>query len=403
MILRKNMTNFTQLPPLSLYIHIPWCVQKCPYCDFNSHGIKAKTIDAQGYSPEIENIPQEEYVQALLEDLDQDLKRFPKRPLQSIFIGGGTPSIMTASSIKAILDGVRTRLDFAPNIEITLEANPGTVDAQKFVGFKEAGVTRISIGIQSFNQEHLKVLGRIHNSEQAKQAVAIAKAAGFKEINVDLMYGLPDQTIEQALEDIKQAVALDTTHLSWYQLTIEPNTLFFSRPPQLPQNEAIEDMEDVCRNYLKEHGFSQYEVSAYSKGEEHRCHHNIGYWQFHDYLGIGCGAHGKITLLNGIMRTAKTKHPKGYLQGKYLESMNKIAQEDLLFEYFLNQLRLFMPISKQKMLQYTQIKPEVASQALAKYINNGMIRETEDEWILAPTTYNFLNNILVDLMPESTE
>lgn len=397
------MANFTHLPPLSLYIHIPWCVQKCPYCDFNSHGIKAKTITEHGYSPEMENIPQQEYVQALLADLDQDLKRFPKRQLQSIFIGGGTPSIMNAQSIKQILDGVRERLTFAPNIEITLEANPGTVDAQKFVGFKEAGVTRISIGIQSFNHQHLKVLGRIHNSQQAKQAVAIAKEAGFKEINIDLMYGLPEQTPEQALEDIKQAVALDTTHLSWYQLTIEPNTLFFSRPPQLPQNETIEDMEDICREYLQQHGFTQYEVSAYSKGITHRCQHNIGYWQFHDYLGIGCGAHGKITLLNGIVRTAKTKHPKGYLQGKFLDSVNKVDHKDVLFEYFLNQLRLFMPISKHKMHQYTQINPQVASQALAKYISNGMIQETEDEWILAPSTYNFLNNILIDLMPESEQ
>ncbi|MFC6276378.1 radical SAM family heme chaperone HemW [Psittacicella hinzii] len=387
-----------QLPPLSLYIHIPWCVQKCPYCDFNSHGIKAQQIDANGYSPQQANIPEQEYVEHLLQDLEQDLKFVQGREISSIFIGGGTPSILNPQAIGQIIAGVKERVKLAANCEITMEANPGTVDQTKFAGFVEAGVNRLSIGIQSFNPEHLKVLGRIHNTEQAKLAVQAAFKAGFKNVNVDLMFGLPGQTVEQALSDLEQALALQPTHLSWYQLTIEPHTLFASQPPELPDDDYIWDIELAGKELLEANGYHQYEVSAYAK-QGYKCQHNQHYWQFHDYLGIGCGAAGKITTLNGIIRTTKTKHPSGYLKGKYLYLSETVNPEHYLFEYFLNRFRLFSPVEKKDFTLATGLVSQLADQALAKHIKNGNIKDTPDSWELTTTGRNFLNSILEDLLP----
>ncbi|MEE6035393.1 radical SAM family heme chaperone HemW, partial [Avibacterium paragallinarum] len=270
------------LPPLSLYIHIPWCVQKCPYCDFNSHAQKG-------------NIPEQDYVQHLLADLRQDLERYQEsiahRSLHSIFIGGGTPSLFSATAISQLLQGIEQQIPFEPEIEITLEANPGTAEASRFSGYVEAGVNRLSLGIQSFDDEKLQRLGRIHNSREAQSAVQMAKNSGFHRINLDLMHGLPEQTLPQALEDLRQAIALEPSHLSWYQLTIEPNTMFSYRPPTLPDDDALWDIFEQGHQLLTTAGYQQYETSAYAKAGD-QCQHNLNYWRFGDYLAIGCGAHG---------------------------------------------------------------------------------------------------------------
>ncbi|WP_274865688.1 radical SAM family heme chaperone HemW, partial [Serratia marcescens] len=274
-----------KLPPLSLYIHIPWCVQKCPYCDFNSHALKG-------------DVPHQEYVDHLLADLDADLPLAGGREISTIFIGGGTPSLLSAEAMQALLDGVRARIRVADDAEITMEANPGTVEADRFSGYQRAGVNRISIGVQSFSAEKLTRLGRIHGPEEAKRAATLATGLGLRSFNLDLMHGLPDQSLEEALDDLRQAIALNPPHLSWYQLTIEPNTLFSSRPPVLPDDDALWDIFERGHQLLSAAGYQQYETSAYAK-PGYQCQHNLNYWRFGDYLGIGCGAHGKVTFSDG--------------------------------------------------------------------------------------------------------
>ena len=318
-----------QLPPLSLYIHIPWCVQKCPYCDFNSHGQKG-------------TIPEQEYVSHLIDDFKQDLNYVQGRKITSIFIGGGTPSLLSEQAITRLLNELQQFVSFAQDIEITLEANPGTLEYNKFAGFAQGGVNRISIGVQSFETDKLEALGRIHSPNEAKTAAQYA-ADSVARFNIDLMHGLPNQSTEQALSDLKQAIALNPTHLSWYQLTIEPNTQFYSKPPTLPQDETLWQIQQLGHELLTKAGYQQYEISAYSKPEQ-QCLHNLNYWRFGDYIGIGCGAHGKITLANEgkILRTEKVKHPKGYmdLTKPYLYKHWHVDNDDLPFEYFMNRLRL---------------------------------------------------------------
>ncbi|HBT13309.1 MAG TPA: YggW family oxidoreductase, partial [Erwinia persicina] len=299
------------LPPLSLYIHIPWCVQKCPYCDFNSHALKGE-------------VPHEEYVQHLLNDLDIDLPLTSGREVSTIFIGGGTPSLLSSEAMQMLLDGVRARLPLSAAAEITMEANPGAVEAERFSGYQRAGVNRISIGVQSFSAAKLERLGRIHGPEEAKRAARLAEGLGLRSFNLDLMHGLPDQSLEEALDDLRQAIALNPPHLSWYQLTIEPNTLFASRPPRLPDEDDLWDIFEQGDALLTAAGYQQYETSAYAK-PGYRCEHNLNYWRFGDYLGIGCGAHGKLTQPDGtIIRTAKTKHPRGFMSGKYLDKRHEV-------------------------------------------------------------------------------
>lgn len=296
------------LPPLSLYIHIPWCIRKCPYCDFNSHQAK-------------DDIPEADYVAALRNDLLLDKSLAQDRKLTSIFFGGGTPSIFSAKAIGNILESVESIIGFEPNIEITLEANPGTFEQEKFSGFRAAGVNRLSIGIQSFNDVQLKALGRVHDRNEALRAVDVARKAGFDNINLDLMHGLPQQSLTDAQADLAQAIALSPEHLSWYQLTIEQNTQFYSAPPILPEEDILVDIQDAGFEQLASAGYQQYEISAYAKNNQ-RARHNINYWEFGDYLGIGAGAHGKITqpTQNAILRLWKTRLPK-----HYLESSNKIT------------------------------------------------------------------------------
>ncbi|HJU08453.1 MAG TPA: radical SAM family heme chaperone HemW [Rhodanobacteraceae bacterium] len=332
-------------PPLSLYIHIPWCVRKCPYCDFNSHDLRGK-------------LPVREYVGALLADLDGDLRDFGDaiagREIVSVFFGGGTPSLFPPEAIAEILEGASVRLKFARDCEITLETNPGAVEHGRFDGHLSAGVNRISFGIQSFDDEKLRSLGRIHSSAEATAAVKLAQDAGFDDINLDLMYALPDQSLQGALRDIERAIALAPSHISHYQLTLEPNTPFAANPPPLPNDDAAWAMQEACQTKLAQAGYAQYEVSAYAR-DDRRCVHNLNYWKFGDYLGIGAGAHGKITGIRNresgigeaeldVRRRWKIKHPRGYLENAdtpaRIAGDSQVARGELPFEYMLNALRL---------------------------------------------------------------
>lgn len=362
------MSNKLTLPPLSLYVHIPWCVQKCPYCDFNSHALKG-------------GIPEQEYVANLLDDLTQDLSFVQGRRLQTIFFGGGTPSLLSEEAMDQILKGIEARIPFAENIEITLEANPGTLETNKFAGYAEAGVNRISIGVQSFESEKLAQLGRIHNSDEALKAAGFAHAS-VPTFNMDLMHGLPNQSLQQALTDLKQAIAQNPFHLSWYQLTIEPNTLFHSKPPTLPEDDVLWEIQQQGHKLLNEAGYEQYEISAYAK-PGHQCLHNLNYWRFGDYIGIGCGAHGKITdLVSGkIIRTEKIKHPKGYmdLTKPYRYKEWAVESEDLPFEYFMNRLRLREPFDLNEFESRTGLHHSVVEHALAKAIELELINPSYEK------------------------
>ncbi|TDQ57983.1 anaerobic coproporphyrinogen III oxidase [Mesocricetibacter intestinalis] len=379
------MLNQLMLPPLSLYIHIPWCVQKCPYCDFNSHAQKGI-------------IPEGDYIRHLLADLAADLQRYrqtvEERPLHSIFIGGGTPSLFSAQSIESLLKGIRAQIPFSEGIEITLEANPGTAEAERFQGYVEAGVNRISMGIQSFSEQKLKALGRIHNGAEAERAVGFAKVSGLRSFNLDLMHGLPDQTCEQALADLERAIELAPPHLSWYQLTIEPNTLFAYRPPRLPDEDQLWDIFEQGHRLLQNAGYEQYETSAYAK-PGYQCAHNLNYWRFGDYLAIGCGAHGKLTFREGdILRYSKTKHPKGYLRGEYLYEEKKVAEKDRSFEFFMNRFRLLEPVAKSDFEKLTGLSShEVAAQMKRAEALN-YITTSDDSWQVTERGKLFLNELL---------
>ena len=375
------------LPPLSLYIHIPWCVQKCPYCDFNSHAVR-------------QGIPEQEYIAHLLADLQQDLPLVQGRPLHSIFIGGGTPSTFSSEGIAAILQGVRQQLAFADDIEITMEANPGTVEAARFAGYVQAGVNRFSIGVQSFQTAQLQALGRIHNPAQARRAAELATLLldqGLHSFNLDLMHGLPQQDVAGALADLQEAIALQPPHLSWYQLTIEPNTAFASRPPELPQDDALWDIQEQGHQLLCAAGYQQYETSAYSKAG-FQCRHNLNYWRFGDYLGIGCGAHGKITRPGhgDILRTVKIKHPKGYmdLTRGYLDQQQLVAPEDLPFEFFMNRFRLLEPCPVRDFTAYTGLAVATVEPALARAQQLGLVNQTADSWQITAHGVRYLNELL---------
>lgn len=319
--------QFSSLPPLALYVHIPWCVQKCPYCDFNSHKSPAQ-------------LPEDAYISALLNDLQADLPLASKRPLSSIFIGGGTPSLFSAAALERLLNGIKAVTRWQADIEITLEANPGTFEQARFAAYRSLGINRLSMGVQSFNDAQLKKLGRIHSGTEAIRAVDIARQAGFDNLNLDLMHGLVQQTPRQALADLQQAMALAPEHLSWYQLTIEPNTAFWSQPPELPEDECLWDIQQAGQQLLREQGFAQYEISAYARNG-HQARHNLNYWQFGDYLGIGAGAHGKITQPDGsILRYRKTRQPDAYLTSQHRTGENWLEDAELPFEFVMNALRL---------------------------------------------------------------
>ena len=373
-------------PPLSLYIHIPWCVQKCPYCDFNSHALK-------------NDVPEQEYIEQLIIDLDCDIERFDlsSRPLHSIFIGGGTPSLFSPPAIERLLQQVLMRFNHRSDIEITLEANPGTVEADKFIGFFNGGVSRLSIGIQSFESDKLIKLGRIHDSNQAKNAVVLAQNCGVKSFNLDLMHGLPQQNIDNALDDLATAINLNPTHISWYQLTIEPNTPFHSKPPKLPEDEVLWKIQDKGIELLAQAGYQQYEISAFSK-PEFQCQHNINYWQFGDYLGIGCGAHGKITDAknNSIFRTIKVKHPKGYLDKgrEHLDHLITVKDDELPFEYMMNRLRLYSNFTLDDYQKATGLAVETVLPILELAKKKQLMEQKNGCWQVSQHGHRYLNDLL---------
>lgn len=368
-------------PPLSLYIHIPWCVQKCPYCDFNSHALKGE-------------VPHEEYVRHLLADLDNDLPLTGGREVSTIFIGGGTPSLLSSEAMMLLMDGVRARLPLSPTAEITMEANPGTVEADRFSGYQRAGINRISIGVQSFSPEKLQRLGRIHGPEEAKRAAHLAADLGLRSFNLDLMHGLPDQSLEEALDDLRQAIALNPPHLSWYQLTIEPNTLFSSRPPILPDDDALWDIFEQGDKLLTAAGYQQYETSAYAK-PGYRCEHNLNYWRFGDYLGIGCGAHGKLTQPDGrIIRTTKTRHPRGFMAGNYLDRQHEVVDSEKPFEFFMNRFRLLEAAPREEFSRYTGLNESVIRPQIDEALEKGYLTETPEQWQITHKGKLFLNSLL---------
>lgn len=374
-------------PPLSLYVHIPWCVQKCPYCDFNSHALKTE-------------LPELDYIDALIDDLETDLMAYQlvngQRPLHSIFIGGGTPSLISPAEIGRLLAAIESRIPFSDNIEITMEANPGTVEAGRFEGYRQAGVNRISIGIQSFQDDKLQRLGRIHGSQEAIKAVELAKSAGLNSFNTDLMHGLPDQSITDAISDLKQAIALDPPHLSWYQLTIEPNTLYYSKPPTLPDDDDLWDIFEQGHALLTAAGYQQYEISGYSKPGK-QCQHNLNYWRFGDYLGIGCGAHGKISFDDGrIIRTVKVKHPRGYLQTNkpYLSEQNTVTDSERPFEFFMNRFRLLEACPKQDFIDRTGLPLTSIEANIDWAIEQNYLLDNGDQWQITEHGKLFLNDLL---------
>ncbi len=373
----------TQLPPLALYIHIPWCVRKCPYCDFNSHAA----------SPVL---PEEEYVDALLADLDQDLAAVYGRPLSSIFFGGGTPSLFSAAALGRLLAGVEQRIPFTADIEITLEANPGTFEQDKFVAYRKLGINRLSIGIQSFQPNKLEALGRIHTGDEALRAAEMARRAGFYNFNLDLMHGLPDQSLEEALDDLRQAIALAPTHLSWYQLTLEPNTVFWNQPPELPEDDILWDIQEAGQALLAEHGFSQYEVSAYARpGKAAR--HNLNYWSFGDFIGIGAGAHGKLSHPDGrIVRTWKTRLPKDYLNpGKQFKAGEKtLTADELPFEFLMNALRLTQGVDAELFAQRTGLPLQTLAAARAEAEQKGLLQVEPTRLVATARGQLFLNDLL---------
>lgn len=380
------------LPPLSLYIHVPWCVRKCPYCDFNSHKADA-------------SLPENDYIAALLDDLDTDLawlkaQEVNERPIHSIFIGGGTPSLLSVHSYEQLFDGLKQRLTFSDDIEITMEANPGTFEADKFKGYRDLCINRLSIGIQSFQDHQLKHLGRIHSGQEAVRAVNMAKNAGFDNFNLDFMHGLPDQTLEDALADLQQGIDLGPTHLSWYQLTIEPNTEFFKRPPVLPQDETLWAIQEAGQKLLAENGYEQYEISAYAK-QGKIAKHNLNYWQFGDYLGIGAGAHGKLTIPHDdiaqskIYRTAKTRLPKDYLNlaKRFLVVQENIEIEDRDLEFLMNGLRLFHGVDKTLFSERTGLAYEQIEDKIEALVKQGLL-EAGDKLKTTPKGQLFLNELL---------
>jgi len=373
-----------QLPPLSLYIHIPWCIQKCPYCDFNSHALKSA-------------IPESVYVQHLLDDLTHDLAYVQGRQLGSIFIGGGTPSLFSPQAIDTLLKGVAKRIEFAADIEITMEANPGSVEADRFLGYRQAGVNRISIGVQSFQADKLTTLGRVHNSDEAINAAKLAHQIGLNSFNLDLMHGLPQQSLTDALSDLTTAIKLAPPHLSWYQLTIEPNTLFYSKPPKLPEDEALWEIQQQGHQLLIDNGYKQYEVSAYAKANQ-QCRHNLNYWQFGDYLGIGCEAHGKITdLTTGqIIRTSKVKHPKGYmdLTQDYLNKKWQVAKHEQAFEYFMNRFRLMAAFSQDEIISRTQLNAKDIAAPIQQAVERGLLTASNNQWQVTTKGTFYLNDLL---------
>lgn len=374
-----------QLPPLGLYVHLPWCERKCPYCDFNSH--------------EAREIPESRYVDTLLRDLRGDLSMLQGRSLQTLFIGGGTPSLFSAGAIDRLLRGIASSLHLSASLEATMEANPGSAEADKFRGFREAGINRLSLGVQSFDDGQLQALGRIHNSDQAHAAINMARSAGFDSFNIDLMHGLPGQTVAGALADLHTALAHKPAHLSWYQLTIEPNTVFHKHPPQLPLEDALADIQLQGEQLLAGAGYRQYEVSAYSQ-PGFNCRHNRNYWSFGDYLGIGAGAHGKISFPDGrILRYTKRRQPQEYLAagaGNFTASSRALELDEITGEFMLNALRLNEGFSLDQFSAHTGLDADALQPRLASLCERKLLRQRSDRVTATALGRRFLDSIVAE-------
>jgi len=376
--------------PLALYAHFPWCVQKCPYCDFNSHALRGE-------------LPEQRYVDALINDLQAQLPDVERRPLTSIFLGGGTPSLFSPAAIGRVIEHARAALGFIDAIEITMEANPGTIERGKFAEYRAAGVTRVSLGAQSFDPRQLKLLGRIHSADETRRAAEELHAAGLENFNLDLMYALPGQTAVEALADVRAALALAPTHLSQYHLTIEPGTLFAAAPPVQPADEIVEEMLDQSLSTLVEAGFEQYEVSGYARPGA-RCVHNLNYWQFGDYLGIGAGAHGKLSNSSTgfAVRTQQTREPRRYLNADPSALVRKtISVRDLPFEFAMNGFRLVEGFADDLFETRTGLSNSVLEDALSALTARGLVERGQKHWSATPKGFRFLNEILVELLPDA--
>jgi oxygen-independent coproporphyrinogen-3 oxidase len=380
------------LPPLALYVHMPWCVRKCPYCDFNSHQLKGRRPDA-------------DYIGALIRDFEAESPLVAGRRVHSVFFGGGTPSLFGPEDYERLLAGLRRRIDFQPDAEITLEANPGTIERGRFQGYRDAGINRVSLGAQSFSQRSLELLGRIHSAEDTLRAVEELRAAQLHNFNLDLMYALPEQSIEQALDDVRTAVALAPAHLSHYQLTLEPGTVFHARPPAaLPDEDAAWRMQTDSQELLGAAGYAQYEVSAYARPGAH-CRHNLNYWAFGDYVGIGAGAHGKLTLAapHRILRSAKPKQPRDYLNAMLGESAGTaispagerhyVTPREVPFEYMLNALRLNAGFDAAEFRDRTGVALATVQPALESAVGRGLLEQTTTGWRATAMGRRFLNDL----------
>ena len=390
---RATIMQFNEHPPLSLYIHVPWCIRKCPYCDFNSHN-----------SPE--QIPETNYVDALIKDLEQELLDIDNsRTINTVFIGGGTPSLFSAEAYQRLFTEINQRITIAKDAEITLEANPGTFEQQRFADYRSVGINRLSIGIQSFDENALQKLGRVHDRQQAIKAAETAHKVGFDNFNLDLMFGLPDQTAELAKQDVENAIGLAPTHISYYQLTLEPNTLFHQRPPVLPEDDAIIDWQLDSQALLEKAGYFQYEVSAYAQ-QDRQCGHNLNYWQFGDYIGIGAGAHGKLTNLNtqSVIRRSKQKQPQKYIEtagtAAGLLTNEIIEAQDMGFEFMLNALRLNNGFNVSLFTQYTGLPLHHIQSALDEALTESLI--TFEKEMITPTQkgQRYLNSLIELFLPE---
>ncbi|MBU3636108.1 radical SAM family heme chaperone HemW [Polynucleobacter sp. es-MAR-4] len=380
------------LPPLSLYIHFPWCEKKCPYCDFNSHQVKDRSENSKNG----QGFDEARYINALIADLETELPRTWGRQVHSIFIGGGTPSLLSPEGMDYLLSAVRARVNLEPNCEITMEANPGSVEAEKFAAFAKSGINRVSLGIQSFQDAQLKALGRIHNGNEAKRAIEIA-LQHFKSVNLDLMYGLPNQSLEAAKADIETALSFKTPHLSFYNLTLEPNTYFANFPPKLPNEDEIDAIFEQNLALLEAAGYRRYEVSAYAKKDQ-ECKHNLNYWRFGDYIGIGAGAHGKVSLPDKITRQVRERHPETYMQameskGNALIESKEIDAKDLPFEFMLNALRLTDGVDTVTFGERTGLPLNVVAKGLDEASKKGLLDSNPNKLKATEQGLRYLNNL----------
>ena len=392
----NKLVSLLSLPPLTLYVHFPWCTKKCPYCDFNSHAVTNNGSHQTNFDEAL-------YLKALCADLEASLPLIRGRRIHAIFIGGGTPSLLSAAGLDQLLADIRARLPMDADIEITMEANPGSVEVQQFKAYQASGVNRLSLGIQSFNDQHLKALGRIHQADEARQAIRIAQQT-FLRVNIDLMYGLPEQTTQQAMQDLKEALSFETGHISLYHLTLEPNTLFASFPPPLPDEDTTFEMQEILHQLLHQADYDRYEISAFAKKNQ-RCQHNLNYWKFGDYLGIGAGAHGKISFPDKIIRTIKERHPQSYMQSvfspaKAMLEERQIDGHELPFEFMLNALRLIEGVPSADFLDRTGIDLSAIQKDLQVAVQKGLLTDSLTQIQATPLGLQFLNDLQEIFLPD---